>query len=521
MPEPTFARKLTNWITLLMLLSLFLQLGVQPVYLEEPRRALIAMEMAEAGNFIVPLQLGEYYYRKPPVFNWLIYGSAQLFGDYTRWALRLPTILSVILTGWLLYGIGRRHVGESFGRLWPLLYLGCGAIYFYFSMLGEIDLFYSLVTAASMLLFFHYYQAGRFVLMFSVSYALAAVGLLTKGLPSIPFLGLTVLAWLLYEKRWRLLFSGAHLVGIAVFLLIAGGYFGLYAQYNSLDGFVEELFSESVGRTAAGNALWRTVEHVLTFPFDTIKDTLPSSLLLLFAVRRDFRQMIRRNKLMVFSVVVFLANFALYWLSPGAKQRYIYMLYPFVLAVGLYAWQHREELAPWREKAFRVTVAILLGLLAVGSLALIFIPAFDFLPRRHIIAVGGFGLFGLLLFLYRRWPDYPLHWLLLGLVGARLVFALTILPQRAHDSAGQFNTDLAVRIHERVGAAPLYLYQGGRISYTVIYKLNRLRGETVKFSSDFTPDTFMMVPVDSFPQYDGLLDIPFKGGDFELVHIKE
>jgi 4-amino-4-deoxy-L-arabinose transferase-like glycosyltransferase len=514
-----YGRLFTIVTALLMLLSLFFNLGVQPVYLEEPRRALIAMEMAEAGNFIVPLQLGEYYYRKPPVFNWLIYLSAQAFGDYTRWALRLPTVLSAIATAGLLFTVGRRYVNTQYGWLWPLLYLGCGAIYFYFSMLGEIDLFYSLVTLASFLSFFHFYQRGQYALMFSMSYALAAVGLLTKGLPSIPFLGLTILAWLIYEKRWRLLFTGAHALGILVFGLIAGGYFAAYAQYNSLDGFVEALFSESVGRTAAGNAAWRTLQHMLTFPLDTLKDTLPSSLLLLFAVRRDIRQLIKRNKLVTFSALVFIVNFLLYWLSPGAKQRYIYMLYPLLLAVGLYAWQHRAEVGAWRTRAFRWIVAVLLAVLALGSMALVFIPAFDFLQGRWAIALSGLTFFALLCYAHYRQPSFALQWLLLGLVGARLVFALTILPQRAYDSAGQFNTDLAVRIHERVGDAPLYLYEGGRISYTVVYKLNRLRDKPLQFSGALKPGTYMMLPIDEYPQYEELVRVPFHDEGFKLVEI--
>jgi len=521
MPDSFDARPLTWLAAVLMLLSLFLNIGLQPVYLEEPRRAIIAMEMAERGNFWVPRQLGEYYYRKPPVFNWLVYGSAQLFGDYTRWALRLPTVLSVILSGILLFAVGKRHVNAAFGRLWPLLYIGCGAIYYYFSMLGEIDLFYSLVCLGSFLSFFHYYQRGSYYLMFGLSYSLAAIGLLTKGLPSIPFLGLSVLAWLLYERRWRLMFSLPHLAGILCFGLLAGGYLLIYHQYNSLDNYLAELFSESVGRTAAGNSLGRTLSHLATFPLDTIKDTLPSSLLLLFAWRRDLPALVRRNKLVAFSAVVFLANFTLYWLSPGAKQRYIYMLYPLLLAVALYAWQDRAALAAWRERVFQVLVQVLLGGLALGSLALNFIPAFDFLPGRWAIAGGGFLVFSVLFALQYRRPALSLQWLLLGLVAGRVVFALTILPQRAHDSAGQFNTDLAEQIHEIVGEEPLYMETGGRISYTVVYKLNRLRGRPLQFSDAFKPGAYMIARADCYPQYEAMLRIPFQDGDFELIRVVE
>ncbi|MBV6653922.1 MAG: glycosyltransferase family 39 protein [Mameliella sp.] len=521
MPGSSFENRLISWTAGLMLLSLFINLGVQPVYLEEPRRALIAMEMQENNNYIVPKQLGAFYYKKPPVFNWLITGSAAIFGDYSRWALRLPTVLSLIATLLLLLRIGRRHMSNSFGQLWALSYVFCGAIYFYFSMLGEIDIFYSLVTLGSMLAFFHYEQKQQWSLMFVVSYSLAAIGLLTKGLPSIPFLGLTVLAWLIYQKRWRLLFTWQHALGIVAFLGIAGGYLLLYNQYNSLDNYLADLVSESVGRTAVQNGWGRTLEHLLVFPLDTLKDTLPMSLLLvLFATRKGIWQQIKTYPLLAFSVVAFAANFLVYWCSPGAKQRYIYMLYPLLLSIGVFAWEQRNELASWRLKTFKVLVATLLVGLALGSIVLNFIPAFDFLPFREIITGIGSLVFAFLAYQYFRRPDFPLHWLFLGLVAGRLLFAFTILPQRANESAGQFNTDLAHQIQEIAGEAPLYLYQDGRISYTVIYELNRLRGKTVHFSDQLTPGTFVMVPEKEFPEYDRLLDVPFHDGDFVLIKVE-
>ncbi|KGE86170.1 MAG: ArnT family glycosyltransferase [Phaeodactylibacter xiamenensis] len=521
MAVSSLERRLMGWAAGLMLLSLFVNLGVQPVYLEEPRRALIAMEMQENGNYIVPRQLGDFYYKKPPVFNWLIIGSAALFGEYNRWALRLPTVLSLMFTLLLLYQIGRRHLSAGFARLWALSYVFCGAIYFYFSMLGEIDIFYSLITLGSMLAFFHYEQKERWSLMFAVSYGLAAVGLLTKGLPSIPFLGLTVLSWLIYQKRWRLLFSWQHLLGIMVFVGIAGGYLALYNQYNSLDNYLADLFSESVGRTAVQNSLGRTMEHLFTFPLDTLKDTLPMSLLLLlFSTHRGIWRQIRAQPLLAFSVVVFLANFVVYWLAPGAKQRYIYMLYPLLLSVGIYAWQERGALARWRERTFRVIVGILLVVLSLGAIALNIVPAFDFLPGRVWITGLGALVFAGLAFLHFRKPALALNWLLFGLVAGRFLFAFAILPQRAHESAGQFNTDLAHEIQAIAGEAPLYMYQDGRISYTVIYELNRLRGKTVHFNKDLEPGSFMMVPEGEFPAYEPLLEIPFHDGDFVLIQVK-
>ena len=60
---------------LLLLLGLFLNLGIQPIFLEEPRRSFIAFELLHNNNFWVPTELGEHYYKKPPFFNWVLLAS--------------------------------------------------------------------------------------------------------------------------------------------------------------------------------------------------------------------------------------------------------------------------------------------------------------------------------------------------------------------------------------------------------------------------------------------------------------
>lgn len=517
---PAFPTRIFYLAAVLYAISLFVKLGEQPVYLEEPRRALIAMEMEEAGNWLVPRQLGAFYYRKPPVFNWMVMLSAKATGGYGRWALRLPTVFSLLATLLLLYSIGKRYEGPQFGRVWAALYAGSGAILFYFSLLGEIDLFYSFVTLGSMLAFFHFYQQQHYAQMFGWSYALAAVGLLTKGLPAIPFLGLTVLAWLVYEKRLKLLLAWQHLVGIGVFVAIAGGYLLAYHQYNSLDNYLADWLTESVGRTAVGNELGRTIGHLATFPLDTLKDMLPGSLLLLlFATRRDIWAKARQHPLVAFGLVVFAANFLVYWFSPGARQRYIYMLYPLLYSVGVLGWQYRGEAPAWREGVFGHIVLGLMVALCLGSLGLNAVPAFDFLEGRLLISLLGALAFGGLAFLVYQDRSRSLWALFFGLIAARLLFAFTVLPQRSQDSAGQRNTDIATAIYEIVGDEPLCLYEGGRVSYTVIYELDRRRERTVVFCDTLVPGAFIMVPADSFPAYHGLVDIPFHDGDFKLIEV--
>ncbi len=516
MHEPTNTR-LLYLATLLILLSLFLNLGVQPVYLEEPRRATIAMEMEENGNFIVPTQFGEYYYKKPPVFNWVVWASAQLMGGYTPWALRLPTVLSVVFTSLLLYGLGRRYVGQEFGWLSALLFPISGGLYFYFSLLGEIDLFYTLVTFASFATLFHFQQQGRYGLMFTTTYFLAAVGTLTKGLPSVLFLGLSVLAWLWYTGELRRLFSLAHLAGILVYGGLVGGYLLAYHQYNDIGNYLQVMVAQSSERTVAENSLLKFLEHLLMFPLNTIKDLLPGGLLLIFAIRKGLRSLLLRNKLLTFAVVIFLANVVVYWISPGSRQRYIYMLYPFLLMIGLYAYQHREEVKAWRFRAFRILSGVLIGAMALGCLALPFIPELAFLDYRLPLAIGGFAAAAALFYFYWRQPRYSLLLLILATVLARLLFNFTVLPQRAYQSDAQQDEEIARQLGQLAGESPVYLYEDSRISFGVIFHLNRIRNKALRRNYEKVPGAYYIAPPEAFPRSEVLLRIPYDGDEYGVV----
>lgn len=477
---------------LLAVVALFLNLGVQPLFMEEPRRVMVAMEMWFNQDLIVPRQLGEYYYKKPPFFNWVLLFIVRIWGDYSEWVLRVPTVLSTLAIGGLSFWMGRRYVNAEFGWLAGLLFVLSVDILFSFSMLAEIDLFYSLVTYAAILGIFHFYQTERFYLLFVVAYSLTAIGVLTKGAPSVVFTGISLVVFLLAQKRWRLLFSLPHILGGLLFLAIVGGYLWIYSQRADLWPFLQTQFGESSERTVAEQGFWPLVKHLFIFPLDTLKNLLPASLFLLFLVRRDAWRLIGSNPFIYFSGLMFLANFLPYWLAPGARQRYIYMLFPFAINVLAYAYQHRKELAVWRTKAFYIFCGVLLSVLFLASLALPFIPDFQFLPYRYALApIFGLILGALLSGFYRR-RDLALYWLMLALIAGRLIFDVTVLPQRAHRSGAQADRALAGEIHRIVGEEDVHLYCFQRISFTTVIYLNKLRGRPLERLQEKNTEDFFI-----------------------------
>ncbi|MCB0552238.1 MAG: glycosyltransferase family 39 protein [Phaeodactylibacter sp.] len=519
-PFPQDQQGLMGLAAILILVSLFLNLGRQPVYLEEPRRAMIAMEMEENGNFIVPTQLGEYYYAKPPVFNWVVWASSKLVGGYNAWALRLPTVLSMIATALLLFWLGRRYVNIEFAWLGALLYPTCAGLYFYFSLLGEIDLFYTLITFGSFATLFHFQQKGQYGIMFITTYALAGLGTLTKGLPSILFLGLSVLAWLWYTGELKRLFSLSHLAGILAFGSIVGGYMLAYHQYNDIGVYLQNLLSESSERTVVENGLLKFVKHLFTFPLETIKDLPPGLFILVFAFRKDLRSLLRANPYLAFTALILVVNYLPYWLSPGARQRYIYMLYPLIFLIGVYAYQHRDDAPAWQFRAFRFLSGLVVGALALGSLALNFVPELGFLPYLLPLSLVSFVLLAGIFWYYRRRPQWTLALLLIATAMGRLLFDLTILPQRAHQSAAQIDIAVARNIADIVDDTPLYIYADGRISFSTIFHLNLIRGKTLHRSCEMKPGAYYLYRQKELPTgYPVLMDVPYEDTMYVLTRL--
>ena len=110
--DPKNLQWLSIGIFSLYIISLFYKLGVSPLHTEEPRRAIVALEMLFNNNYVVTSIFNETFYDHPPLWNIILAGSIKLFGG-NAFALRLPAAVSLILTGLLLYWMNRKYKGQN------------------------------------------------------------------------------------------------------------------------------------------------------------------------------------------------------------------------------------------------------------------------------------------------------------------------------------------------------------------------------------------------------------------------
>jgi len=506
-------------ITVLMISGLFIHLDTQPVFLEEPRRAIVAMEMIEKGNYITPTFLGFPYLHKPPLFNWVIVLMYQVTDNYEL-ALRLPTVLSTIGIFLLLFLMGRKYVSNRFGWYLALCFLASNGILFYFSLLGEIDLLYALLTLLGFFSVYHFFHEKKFFRLFLFAYFFGALAFLTKGFPSVLFLALSIPLPFIMNRRIKQLFSLEHATGIGLFILLTGGYYVLYNQQMDAQKVLAGIWSQASQRTVVEQSALQFIRHLFLFPLETLANLFPGILLAGFLLNRSGRQILRENEFIRFSLLVLAINILVYWISPGTRQRYIYMLYPFILMPGIFAFLEKKIEKTWVD-VFGQTAGILLAiLLLLAGLVLPTFPETERIASFPIISYGTSFIMAGVLILHFTKPKLYFAWILLTFALSRIVFDVSVLPYRAIDSSAQKERDFARDIAVLSANNPLFVYKTNDISLTTIYYLNRYRDECIQRNDILESGSFYLIYPEDYPgdpKNKLIREFPWKNKSFWLI----
>jgi 4-amino-4-deoxy-L-arabinose transferase-like glycosyltransferase len=336
---------------------------------EESRRAMIAIEMYENGEWIVPKMHGWNYYNKPPFWNWILRFSIELFGAASEWVVRLPGVLSILCTAFLIFRYAVKEMGQETAVLAGLFFLICGDLLFFGSVLSaEIDPFLTLlIFLQSIAIYNGFYKKKPWY--FVLAWGMMGIGLLTKGLPSLVFFGLTILGISIVERRWKWWWSLPQWMGGFLVALTIGTYFYSYQQTAPLDVYLVNLLDDSLQKSALEDRPTRILKQLFLFPFDFLKITLPTCLLLFFLFYKKVNQHVAQTPLLRFSAIFLVANIWIYWISPNTHNRYLYPFFPFVglLVAGIFSYlsEHKSTaVSLWkRASIFRFRTALWLVLL--------------------------------------------------------------------------------------------------------------------------------------------------------------
>lgn len=492
---------------ILLIWAYLTNLGQPAIMMDEPTRALVALEMIFSDNYVTPTIFGEFYYNKPPLYNWILISFFQLTGSFSEFVVRLPALIPLFLFGFTIYEFIRRELGWQIGALTAIMFMTCGRMLIVSSMIGHIDIFFSWITFISFITVWHYGKQEKWLPLFLITYLLTSIGFLSKGLPSIVFQGLTLIGYLTYQKKFKLLFSWQHIVSGLLCLAIIGAYFWAYSKYNSLETYLPTLWNESSKRTVLQRNFFTAIAHFFKFPFETLYHLVPWSILVFYTLSRDIWQKFLNHPFLKFNLIMLGANVIPYWLSPGTHPRYIFMLFPLLFTLFAYAYFQRREEA---STLTRIIDIIFISGSILMSLAIWIVPFIDDLSAMgylkgvqepQVFEQMPFAwlkiifLSAAMLFLSWLMIKLPKHRLILFasvLMCFRLGFDWFVITHRAQTGAADDYRDFGLRVAEITKGEALYLQDGFTFNHDLTYYISRERGEILRKTTRFDMDAYYL-----------------------------
>ena len=385
----------------LLLLSLvvfgiyFSRLGDLTLRGEETRRARVAIEMIETGDWVVPREQGRLFPDRPPLGNWLIALSMLATGSTGTLAVRLPTVLATLATALIVYAYSRTALSRNGALASGLAYATMGQV-LQLGMLAETEATMTLFVGSSLLAWHLAYRRGMPAWQtWCLGYVLAGLAALAKG-PQGPiyFVAATV-SYLVLRREWRYLLSWSHALGLLAGTAVVAVWQVPYSRVVEWPLVLQTWGHTSVARFDY-SSIGPVLKHLVAFPVEIAGCLLPWSIWLVAFARRDFRRSLGdRSDMAVFLTVAIAVSFPSCWLAPQARGRYFMPLYPcFAPLVGIVAeraWscQWADGLAKfWRGYFTLVAIGAAIAALAVVAVSLT--PATATWPLHQSPLFAGF-----------------------------------------------------------------------------------------------------------------------------------
>ena len=488
-------------ILVLLLPALLLRLGYMPHIDDEAIRALVALEMRWSDNWVTPTLHGDYYYNKPPLWNWLLALLFGVTGSEAEWVSRLGAVVCLLGYAATIYYFTRAALGRRLAFINALAFVTCGRVVFWDSLVGLIDISFSWVMFTLFMVVYHFFERRQWWQLFIISYQLMAVGFMLKGLPAIVFQGISLLSYFVYRGEFRRLFSAAHVVGGLLGLVLPALYYYGYHQYNDLETVVSTLLNESSRRTVVHFGLAETLLQIVTFPFELLYHFLPWSLLIIFAFRPGAWRFLRSDRFAGFLAVCLLFNILPYWTSPEVYPRYLLMLVPLLFTLGLYYFRQLEgsnsRFYPWFQRLL-LLLAVILAVVWAGPLVSVRLQQLPWAIPTALLLLGWS-----LWLLTKAWREAEQRWLwvIALLLTFRLGFDWFGRPDRLANDFGEKCRQSSLAVGQRWAGKPLFVYHHTLMQPTNSYYLERGYGGIIpRKVQGFSQDEYYLVNEAQFPE---------------------
>lgn len=343
--------------------------------MDEPRYALIARDMAESGDYIVPIKRGEIYHSQPPLYLWTEVISARLLGGLTEAAARLPSFIAAVGCVLTVYALGATLFGAGAGLAGALV-LATDVRFLLSAQWAATDMLLCFFMTATLASFFNAWHGGN-RRWYYVMYAMAGLGTMTKGPVGFVLPGMVILCCLTVSRDLREVLRMRLHWGVLIVCAILAPWVLLFWRQAGGHEIANLALKQSFQRyTSAWNNIQPWYYFIWRFPLDF----LPWMPFLPVAVAASARYMEKRSR--VFLWTWFAVIFLFFSASTGKRGVYLLPLHPAAaMAVGWLLHRAAREPVADGGPSYRLSVrvgGIIIGLMFAGLGAVLLSP----LPSR-------------------------------------------------------------------------------------------------------------------------------------------
>ncbi|WP_245901389.1 ArnT family glycosyltransferase [Chitinophaga ginsengisoli] len=380
-------KKVSLWMIGLLI---FVHISGLPVTIMEPDGALyagIAKHMVQHHDYLNLFVDGQDWLDKPHFPFWMAALSYQLFG-FTTFAYKLPAFLFLMLGVVYTYRFAKDLYGEQVAR-WSVCILLTAEHLVISSTDVRAEPYLTGLIIGSV---YHLYK--RQLLPGAL---LAALAVMTKGPFALVPIGFALIGQFVFTKQWKELFHVRWLiVGVLVCVFVTPE---LYALYQQFDAHPEKVVFGQTGVSGIRFFFWDSqfgrfmnsgpikgsgdptfFLHTVLWAF------LPWSIFLYVAVITFIRK--GRQAREYYCISGALTTFLLFSLSRFQLPHYLNIIFPFFSILTA-----QYILSIKKEKAFRITQYIIIGIIAIAipGLWALYRPQINFVAVVLIaIIIGAF-----------------------------------------------------------------------------------------------------------------------------------
>ena len=390
---------------------LFFKLGAPNFYdiRLESRRAEIARNMLETGNWIVPQLSGETKLTKPPLYFWAV-ALCSLKTSVNEFTARFPSAIFGVGTVLVTFLLGTLLFTRVIGFIAALMLLVTN-IFVSQARYAEMESMLTFFITAALYCFFKgYYDSKRETVWFTIFFILMSFGTMTKGPFAFTFPLIPIIAHLFIHKEQKLLIKKSFLSGMKFFFIFLLPWvlviLWLYPKFALvvIGETVARFYTEGYGHIEPFYYYWGAMVTTM-FPWIFF---LPLSLWIAFSDR--LRSGRKEN---VFLILWIFGNLLFLSFSKAKRDFYLTPLAPAVaLLIGSTweeIWNWLGEILPYN-KVNRRRFCFITGSVLTGFAFIAGNPFAVNFPGKHF-------------------PDAPVCLLLTGSVFMLVALAKALLPR--------------------------------------------------------------------------------------------